>query len=143
MEVREIAYQSPEYQAELELRNQVLRIPLGLCVYDDPLDEEHDQWHYGLFNGQQLVGCVIALPKSPTHVKLRQMAIDASQQKSGCGRLLLTTVEQQLVGRGISSIELAARAVVAEFYEKLGYHRCGDEFVEVGIAHITMQKQLS
>ena len=143
MQVREYEYDSTIYREALHLRNRMLRQPLGLSVFDEPLEGEQAHWHYGLFADDQLFGCLIAVPKTDQHVKLRQMAIDDSKQGNGYGRLLITSVEQLLLERGIKTIELAARAVVAEFYLKLGYQQHGDEFVEVGIPHLEMRKQLA
>jgi predicted GNAT family N-acyltransferase len=43
---------------------------------------------------------------------------------------------------GYKIIDLHARKNVVPFYEKLGYHVEGDEFLEVGIPHLRMIKQL-
>lgn len=142
MEVRSIQYDTHEYRQELELRNQLLRLPLGLDVYTEDLPAERDQLHYGLFDGEALVGCAIAIIKSSQHAKIRQMAVDNTRQSQGLGRQLLTAVEEDLRERGVSSLELAARREAVGFYEKLGYLSVGEEFVEVGIPHRHMEKLL-
>jgi len=40
--IKEIKYGSKEYQQVLELRNKVMRLPLGLNIYDEDLSEEKD-----------------------------------------------------------------------------------------------------
>lgn len=142
MEFRRIQYDSPEYREELELRNRLLRLPLGLDVYNEDLPAERAQLHYGLFDGEILVGCAIAILKSGQHAKIRQMAVDNERQSKGLGRQLLTAVEEDLREKGVQSLELAARAEAVGFYEKLGYHTVGNEFVEVGIPHRQMEKSL-
>lgn len=142
MQVHEIKHNSSEYRQAVELRDNLLRIPLGLDIYEEDLEAERNEWHFGLFDDAHLVGCAVAVPKSPTHAKVRQMAIDAERQGQGCGRILLTAVEQALASRGVQTLELAARSAVVDFYVKLGYHSVGEEFVEVGIPHIAMHKHL-
>lgn len=142
MEVRPIQYDTPEYHQELELRNQLLRLPLGLDVYTEDLPAERDQLHYGLFDGQSLVACAIAILKDDQRAKIRQMAVDTTFQSQGLGRKLLTAVEDDLRGRGFESLELAARVEAVGFYERLGYRTVGEQFVEVGIPHRHMEKSL-
>ncbi|WP_442485179.1 GNAT family N-acetyltransferase [Aeoliella sp. SH292] len=142
MSFRQIQHDSPEYQAELALRHRVLRVPLGLDLFVEDLSAERDQWHYGWYVGDQLAACAIAIVKSPTHAKIRQMAVGPEYQGQGLGRRLLTAVEGDLQERGIATVELAARLEALGFYEKLGYHAVGEQFVEVGIPHQEMRKTL-
>ncbi|MCO6047766.1 GNAT family N-acetyltransferase [Aeoliella sp. ICT_H6.2] len=142
MQVRTIQYDTSEYRQELELRNRLLRVPLGLDIYAEDLPAEREQLHYGLFDGELLVGCAIAILKSDQHAKIRQMAVDTGLQAQGLGRQLLTAAEDDLRQRGIQWLELAARIEAVGFYEKLGYQTVGDEFVEVGIPHRHMEKAL-
>ena len=142
MSFRQIQHDSPEYHAELALRHRVLRLPLGLDLFVEDLSTERDQWHYGWFLGDELAACSIALLKSPTHVKIRQMAVSPEHQYQGLGRRLLTAVEGELKERGIATVELAARLEALGFYEKQGYHAVGERFVEVGVPHQEMQKTL-
>jgi predicted GNAT family N-acyltransferase len=40
-------------------------------------------------------------------------------------------------------MELHARATAIDFYKRLGYSVCSEEFTEVGIPHRIMRKQLN
>ncbi len=142
MQVRPIAYDAPEYREELALRNRMLRIPLGLDLFDEDLEVERGQWHFGLFDGDVLVGCVVAAPSGDKGVQIRQMAIDSDSQRTGRGRTLLESVEQMLIDRGVRHVVLHARDEAVGFYQKLGYTVVGEGFVEVGILHHHMKKQL-
>jgi predicted GNAT family N-acyltransferase len=142
MQVRSIQYDSPEYQHELQLRNRLLRIPLGLDVFDEDLAAERGQWHFGLFRNGHLLGCVVAAPLDDGAVRIRQMAVESEQQRTGCGRMLLDAVERELANRGMQRVTLHARIEAVGFYAKLGYTPMGEEFVEVGIPHRAMEKSL-
>lgn len=139
---RVIAHNSDDYRRACRLRQAVLRGPLGLDLFQEDLAGEADQLHFGLFEAAELLACVVAKPTSPTAVQLRQMAVDPTQQGRGYGRRLLGSVEPALVERGYTSVTLHARVPAIGFYEKLGYRPVGDEFEEVGIAHVEMQKDL-
>jgi predicted GNAT family N-acyltransferase len=143
MTFREIVFASADYDQEWRLRNEVLRIPLGLDLGDEVLAAERDHWHFGLFDEEGgLCASVVAVPVSPESVKIRQMAVAPRSQGAGLGRKLVAGVEEILRQRGVKHCFLYARVPVVPFYEKLGYERVGDEFIEVGITHLEMEKTL-
>ncbi len=141
MKILTIEPGSPAYEQECDLRQRVLRAPLGLDLHDENLEMERAQSHHGLFDGDVLIACVIAVPLSPGEMKFRQMAVDSSRQGQGCGRLLLEMVEAEWAARGVARFVLHARLIVGGFYEKLGYARVCQIFTEVGIPHVKMIKE--
>ncbi|GAB5605538.1 GNAT family N-acetyltransferase [Sideroxyarcus sp. TK5] len=141
LDFREITFCSNEYKQTCELRIEVLRLPLGLNLYREDLQQEKEQLHFGLFDGTELIACVIAVPQGAGKAKLRQMAVKAGHEGQGIGRRLLHSLEVVLASRGVTQLSLHARISAAGFYEKLGYVRSGSPFVEVGIPHILMEKQ--
>ncbi|MEI7946914.1 MAG: GNAT family N-acetyltransferase [bacterium] len=144
MNVKEIRHGSAEYQQECALRQEVMRKPLGLNLYDEDLVAERGQIHFGLFDEKdQLLACVIAVPVTATEAKVRQMAVRPSLQGKGCGRLLLEAAEQVLVQQGFTDLFLNSRMTAIGFYERLGYVRSGPEFMEVGMPHVKMRKTFS
>ena len=140
---REIEFDSADFKKECELRNEVLRLPLGLNLYDEDLAQEKDQLHFGLFDqDHHLIACVIAVCYSPTEAKIRQMAVKAEHAGQGNGQRILQSLEEYLADRGITRVFMHARMSAVGFYEKLGYARINHEFAEVGIPHIRMEKQI-
>jgi len=142
MEFVQILWQSERYDEEIALRERLLRKPLGLSLSHEQLDEEVSQLHFGMVESEVLIACVVVVPLSDRHVKLRQMAVDESLQRKRVGSRLVTEVEAYLREQGFESIELNAREPVIGFYESLGYHTEGERFVEVTIAHQKMTKRL-
>lgn len=140
MKLTEIDYGSPLYRAELALRDEVLRKPLGLEVYAEATAAEVGYRHFGLENGGRLVACLMCVPLGPGSVKIRQMAVVPDKQGTGLGRRLMEEVEALLRADGVGHFMLHARYTATGFYEKLGYAKAGDEFVEVGIPHWRMEK---
>lgn len=139
---REIVFGSEEYRRARELRHEVLRRPLGRNLYDEDLSAEVGQLHFGLFEGEALVACVVAVPIAEGKVKLRQMAVSREMQGRGLGSRMLERVEEELVKRGYGEAWLHARACATGFYRRLGFEISGGEFLEVGIPHIEMWKRL-
>lgn len=142
MTFREITWDSDEYRQTLQLREQVLRIPIGLALSPDDIADEDAQFHFTIVEGAALFGCVVAKPLDRGVVKLRQMAVSPLRQRAGIGRQLIAHVENVLRERGFQHIELSARETALGFYEKLGYRSQGEFYSEQGIAHIRMLKQL-
>jgi predicted GNAT family N-acyltransferase len=139
---RKIVFKSKSYEAECALRDEVLRRPLGLSLYDEELSGEGAQLHFGLFDsGNKLRACVIAVPVSAQEVKLRQMAVKADCQGQGLGRRLLHGLEKFIEKQGVAVFGLHARQSAIGFYEKSGYVVTGGEFIEVGIPHVRMEKR--
>lgn len=136
-----IPWKSDLYDQEIQLRDAVLRAPLGLSFENEDMDAEVDQFHFGVVD-DQLVACVLGVKLSPDVVKLRQMAVTPDRQKQGIGAMLLKNAEQHLAKEGFKQIELNARLVAVGFYEKSGYHKQGDEFIEVSVPHYKMTKQI-
>ena len=142
MEFCEIIFGSKLFKEAIELRQNILRDPLGLNLYDEGIDNEHGQLHFGLLENNTLVACLAITPLSDTHVKLRQMAVKEDMQRSGLGSELITAVEEHLKGIGLKKFELNARLEAIPFYKKLNYEESGNEFNEVGIPHIKMLKTI-
>lgn len=142
MSFLEIPFQSDWYEQACELRNQVLRLPLGLDLQTEDLSAESEYMHFGIEQEGQIVAYVLAVPLTAARAKLRQMAVAAAYQGQGIGRRLLKLVEASLNQKGIQVLELDARKEAVGFYEKLGYAVEGDEFISVTIPHQRMTKAI-
>ncbi len=141
-EIRNIEYGSFEYKSEILLRDKVLRKPLGLHFTNEDLEKECGDIHMGAFAGSQLFGCVLLRPISKQTVKMRQVAVDGTVQRTGIGSELVAACERKALELGYSEIELSARDVAVPFYLKCGYEIFGEPFTEVTIPHRKMRKKL-
>ncbi len=141
--LQEIQFGSEQYKSACRLREAVLRRPLGLLLAEDDLCAEAEQLHFGLFDGEQLVACVIAVPLSANEAKIRQTAVAPSHQRQGLGGGIMRQVEAILAARGYTLLSLHARSSAVGFYAKLGYDTVGEEFTEVTIPHRKMVKKLA
>lgn len=140
----EIEFGSPEYDESIALRHSVLRKPLGLEFDEADLAKEYDSFHLALFDeNSNMVACLILKTLTENSVKMRQVAVDATQQSKGIGSHLVTFAEQFAIGKGYTKMELNARDTACNFYKNLNYQIEGDMFTEVGIPHFYMWKKLS
>jgi predicted N-acetyltransferase YhbS len=107
LEIREITADSIEYQHEKQLRDEMLRLPLGLRLTDYDTAQDADNFHFAAFNSaSELVACVLLQPLSNTAVQLRQMAVRVDVQNQGVGKSLVEYAESQARAKHYKIIEL-------------------------------------
>ena len=140
MTVRCLAYGTEAYRAELELRDLVLRRPLGQSIWDDCREGEENEIHLGAFEGEELVGTLILTPEEGLW-RMRQVAVRPDWQGKGAGRRLADFGEALAKERGAKGIYLHARETARGFYEPCGYRAVGEGFLERGIPHVGMEKR--
>jgi predicted GNAT family N-acyltransferase len=141
-ELQIIDYQSVLYKKALQLRNDILRTPLGLSLEDMDVYDDKNQYITIAHEEGQVIGCMLIKPLSPTVVKFRQMCIDENFQLLGIGTTLLHYAENFCLMNNYKFCELHARKEAIGFYKKNGYLEIGIEFMEIGIPHKKMIKNL-
>lgn len=142
MPILQINTQHTLYPQVVDLRNRVLRIPLGLNL--NQLDTAYDPRQVILVHTSQqnvVNGCLMLLPLTHSIIKMRQVAVDPDCQKTGIGKKLIREAEAFAREEGFTTISLHARCNVVRYYESLGYALDGEEFTEVGIPHQAMIKK--
>src|SRR5690606_38806891 len=135
MKFYSISQTHPCFQQTLDLRQRVLRQPLGLNLFQENLSAEQDQLIFIAEEQSLVLGCLLLQPLGQGVFKLRQMAVHPEWQGKGIGKQLMQTAEVFAGEAGAQKIILHARATALNFYEKLGYQKKGKPFVEVGITH--------
>ena len=142
MALKIIDHGSKEYQQMIDLRNDILRKPLGLSFNKEELDREKEDILIGAFDDERILACCLLTKMDNSTCKLRQMAVQNSQQGKGIGATMMNFAENVARDRGFRIMAMHARKTAAGFYEKLGYKVASDEFQEVTIPHYVMQKEL-
>lgn len=72
-----------------------------------------------------------------------RMAVVESRQRAGIGAAVLSALEDRARERGHPAVELHAQLHAAGFYDRAGYERVSEVYLEAGIEHVTMRKRLS
>jgi predicted GNAT family N-acyltransferase len=142
MALKMIQYGSKEYEQMLALRHQMLRKPLGLSFSNEELEQEEHNILLGCFDDDVLEGCCMLVEKSQREVRLRQMAVLSGLQGKGIGRVLMLFAENVARDRRYQKIIMHSRVTSIPFFEKLGYHVTGEQFIELTIPHVVMEKEL-
>lgn len=142
MALKIIDYGTAEYQQVLKLRDEILRKPLGLTFSNAELEKEKTNIHIAAFEDERMLGCCMLVEEEPGMVRLRQMAVVNDVQGKGIGRALMQFAENLARDRGYKIITMHARKNAQGFYEKMGYTKKGEEFTEITIPHVVMEKEL-
>jgi histidinol-phosphate aminotransferase len=143
MEFTIIPYKSQAYVSMCELRDEILRKPIGLRLSPAEIEKDSgDTLLVGLENGR-VVACCILTEINSASVKLRQMAVSPACQGKGVGKSLLLFAEKTAREKQYDTICLHARKLACGFYEKQDYSVMGKEFTEVGIPHFEMTKTIN
>lgn len=141
--VSRIDINDAKYPQVYNLREEVLRKPIGLSLKDENLSADALNAIFIAEHNDEVIGCVMLYPIADEEkIKLRQMAVYDKWQGRGIGKILVDAAETYAKDQGYSAIILHARKVSEGFYKKLGYDTTSSEFTEVGIPHVVMEKDV-
>ena len=141
-EIRNIAYDTPDYYKAVELRDKILRKPLGMVFTKEFLSQDSSDLIIGIFEDNKILGVLHLKPLDAGTLKMRQVAVDNSLQGKGLGSKLVQYSEESARKKKYTKIVLHARETAVKFYKNLNYTIEGDRFEEVGIPHFKMHKLL-
>lgn len=72
-----------------------------------------------------------------------RMAVAEAARATGTGRALLDLLVARAVERGLPAVELHAQLHARGFYERAGFTPFGDVYLEAGIEHVGMRRDLT
>lgn len=78
----------------------------------------------------------------PPYCKVERICVLKPYRKTGVGQKLMTAIEQFAIKQGFTKFKLNAQVQAENFYKKLGYETISDEFLDAGIPHVTMVKDV-
>ncbi len=140
--IQKVAYGAEFYRQTTRLREDVLRKPLGMKLGAEELQNDTGCHHIAALQDGTVVGCLVLLPLPEGVLKMRQVAVASGRQRGGVGKKMILWAEGFARAGGFRAITLNSRETAVGFYEKLGYKKTGQPFIEVTIPHQTMEKQL-
>ena len=71
-----------------------------------------------------------------------RMAVLQAYRRQGVGRAMMDALIAAAAKRGLKQVYLNSQVQVIEFYRALGFDKAGAPFMEAGIEHIRMQRQV-
>lgn len=143
IKIKSVEYGSKDYGEAIDIRYEILRKPLGLIFTQQQLLAERGQYHLVCKEGDRVLGCLVLMPRSDTQVQMRQVAILEDYRGRGLGGSLVWCSEEYAMELGYQEMIVHARESAVGFYEKLGYARVGECFIEVALPHWKLVKKLA
>ena len=131
-----------------ELTKEARRIREEVFVKEQGFQEEFDgidgaAKHIVLCDGERAVGtCRLFFQSDEQAYHVGRVAVVREYRGQGLGKILMDAAEACAEELGGAFISLSGQVRVAGFYEKLGYHREGSEYLDEGCPHVKMTKQL-
>ncbi|WP_273834675.1 GNAT family N-acetyltransferase [Guptibacillus sedimenti] len=74
--------------------------------------------------------------------KVERICVLGDYRGTGLGLLLMSAIETHAKDLSLKGTKLNAQISAVGFYEKLGYEVISDQFMDAGIPHVTMTKNL-
>ncbi|MFZ3577953.1 GNAT family N-acetyltransferase [Virgibacillus sp. DJP39] len=74
--------------------------------------------------------------------KLERICVLASERGKSYGKRIMQRMEEEIKENGYSKAKLNAQTHAEDFYRQLGYETVSGEFMDAGIPHVTMIKEL-
>lgn len=143
MEYKQITNEE-ELQQAFKIREEVFVKEQGVPLEDE--FDEYDQlngncehilvYHEGEAVGTGRVRVVEGVGK------LERICILKSYRKLGIGKVIIQGLENIAKEKGLEKVKLHGQTHAEGFYQKLGYETASDEFMEDGIPHYLMVKEL-
>ena len=142
MALKQIDHGTPEYLKMVNLRDVVLRRPLGLTFDHDELIAEKDDILIACMDDNEILGCCILEEVNNLTIRLRQMAVPDNLHNRGIGSSIINFAENMARDKGYKLMTMHARDSAIGFYEKFGFQIKGSQFKEVNLPHHVMEKNL-
>ena len=140
---------SPQLMYRLLAFRESIFVVEQACPYQELDGRDDSAWHLlGQRSGHVLACLRVLLPpgvnsQATRRYRIGRVAVDESVRGKGLGRDMLLMAEQRIAAAdGSAEIVLDAQSYLQPFYQALGYAVNGAEFLEDGIPHLPMNKQL-
>ena len=131
-----------EIDAALALRERVFCGEQGVTLAADQDGLDPDALHIVAFDGERLIGtCRVVFDGKLA--RLGRLAVEPDARGRGIGAVVLDEAERRSRTEGAERIRLHAQTRAVSLYERGGFEAVGDEFIEEGIPHVTMEKRLA
>jgi predicted GNAT family N-acyltransferase len=143
-----------DMDAAYALRHEVFVIGQGVPVELERDDLDPTAEHVVALDGDRTVGTgrlvdgrigedLRLVPgTSGTVGTIGRMAVASDARGAGVGRSLLDALVDRARALGLPAVELHAQLHAKDFYERAGFRPFGDVYVEAGIDHLGMRREL-
>ena len=137
-----VAADSSEVDEALELRRRVFVGQQGVALDADRDGLDPRALHLVAVDDGHVIGTCRLVFDGPL-ARLGRMAVEDDYRGRGLGAAILAEAEEQARAAGSERMRLHAQTAARSLYERGGFVVQGQEFMEEGIPHLTMEKPLA
>jgi|SRR5947209_14236171 len=130
-----------EMAAVLALRHEVFCREQGVPEHEEVDGRDAEGLHLVAVAGGELLGTCRLLLVGGT-AQFSRLAVRGSARRQGVATALLAAADEEALAAGARRLVLHAQTYARELYDNAGYRPRGRVFIEAGIEHIAMEKQL-
>jgi predicted GNAT family N-acyltransferase len=130
-----------EMTAVVELRHEVFCVEQGVPQREELDGRDGQALHLVAVSGDQLLATCRLLFVGPT-VQFSRLAVRKSARRHGIASALLARADAETRAGGARRLVLHAQTYARALYDSAGYEPRGRIFMEAGIEHVAMEKQL-
>lgn len=144
MKVKKITGEQ-DFQMAFSIRKEVFVLEQGV-----PLEDEFDE--FDVLNGrcEHILVFDYDQPAGTGRIrvvdglgKLERICVLKPYRKWGLGKVIIKGLEEIAAEKGVAKVKLHGQTQAEGFYQKLGYQTSSDVFMEDGIPHVLMVKELT
>ena len=131
--------------AILQLRNAVFVVEQN-CVFQDADDKDQNCFHLMGFYNSRLAAYTRIVPAGVAYEQpsIGRVVTSPAVRHSGAGKeLMQQSIDAVYDVFGKQPIKIGAQLYLKKFYESFGFKQTGDMYLEDGIEHIHMLKEMS
>ena len=134
-----------ENQRELEDAFTVRKI-VFVEEQNVPLEEEIDQFedeatHFVMYQ-EDAPAAAGRFRVVDGYGKVERICVMKEARKTGAGKAMMNAIESYALAQGLRKLKLNAQTQAIPFYAGLGYEVVSEEFLDAGIPHRTMIKEV-
>lgn len=126
----------------LPLRIEVFVLEQGVPQAIEQDDADAHATHAVMLHNSEVVGTGRWVLVGRSTAKIGRLAVRRDHRGQGVGRRILTSLMQDAIKHGINELQLHAQCDAIQFYEREAFFVVGDRFLEAGIEHVLMKRQL-
>ena len=110
--------------------------------YEDEFEGDEDKFiHCCLYRGQELIATA-RIGVEGEYARISRIAVKNGYRNQGKGTAIVEYAEDMAKQFNKQSFLVIAQLHAKEFYEKMGYEAVGESFIDAGLPHIKMVKQI-
>ncbi len=111
-----------------------------------PIDEEIDQFeekatHFVMYQEDVPIGAG-RFRLVDGYGKVERICVVKEARKTGAGKTIMKAIESHAINQGLKKLKLNAQTHAIPFYAGLGFEVVSEEFLDAGIPHKTMLKEV-